>query len=266
MTDRARFFVLVLLLGGCQTVPLDESTSEGADEPGTSDESESTSSGGESPGEDDEGATFNCDPGDPQPCPDGQKCTVLGSPLAPVYDCVTDDGALLPYEACTPAFANGQDGCPAGYSCLPISADEPTSGLCLQLCQNDLDCELALCAAGRESAVKVCAAVCDPLAPGCPESQDCQRVRQSAFVCQFPGPEDVGGQGDACDGALDAGCTEGFVCQTGAIVPDCGETNCCTALCDLGDADPCTPPTVCGDLDLDALPGLETIGACYVPQ
>lgn len=258
--------VLALALAssfGCQDVVFDDNDGEatsmaGTDEADTGDESSSTGGGN--------GPIFNCDPDDLQPCPGDQKCTVLGLPNAPVYDCVPDDGFRLPYEACVPAPSNGQDGCPAGYTCLPISGETPDLGLCLQLCTTDSSCELALCSAARESPIKVCAAICDPLAPGCPEAQDCQRIRQSAFVCQFPGPDDKGGQVEPCDGGIDAGCAQGFVCQTGQIVPNCTDTSCCTALCDLADADVCEAPALCGDLDLDPLPGLENVGACYVPQ
>jgi hypothetical protein len=257
---------LLLPLIACQTAIVDDNDVEatGADEAetgdgdGDEDETESSGDGG--------GPVFNCDPDDAQPCPDGQKCTVLGPPSAPVYDCVTDDGFLLPLESCTPAPSNGQDGCPSGYACLPISVETPDQGLCLQLCSVDANCELAFCAAPRGSQVKVCGPICDPLAPACPETMDCQRIRQAMFVCQFPGPDDDGTQTDACNGNQDAGCAEGFVCQTGQIVPDCSETSCCTSLCDLSEPDSCGAPSLCGDLDLDPVPGLEDVGACYIPQ
>lgn len=255
---------LLLPVFACQDAVFDDNDVEAtsADEAetgdGDGDPSSSTGDGGE--------PVFNCDPADEQACPSDQKCTVLGPPNAPVYDCVTDDGFRVPYEVCTPAPSNGQDGCPSGYACLPVSGENPDQGLCLQLCSVDANCELAFCAAARESQVKVCAAICDPLAPGCPEAQDCQRIRQSVFVCQFPGSNDNGTQADACDANKDAGCAEGFVCQTGQIVPDCTESSCCTTLCDLSEPDLCGAEALCGGLDLDPVPGLEDVGACYIPQ
>jgi len=261
------FFLLSLLsllgLAACQTALVDDNdVTSSADDvgDGDGDSSSTTSSGG------DEGPVFNCDPGEAMPCPSDQKCTVLGPPSAPVYDCVPDDGFRLPYEACTPAPSNGQDGCPLGFACLAASPDSPDQGLCLELCSNDNDCDLALCSAAPETKVKVCAAICDPLAPACPQTQDCQRIRQSAFVCQFPAAGDKGTQADACDAQLDAGCAEGFVCQTGQIVPNCTDTACCTTLCDLSETDICGDSALCGPLDLDPLPGLEDVGACYIPQ
>jgi hypothetical protein len=254
----------LLILAACQEATFDDNDVEGtgADEAETGDGDGDTEADADTDG----GPTYNCDPDDVQPCPEGQKCTVLGPPSAPTYDCVTDDGFLLPFEACTPSPSNGQDGCPAGFACHPVSAETPDQGLCLQLCAVDANCELAFCAAPRDSQIKVCAAICDPLAPACPETQDCQRIRQAMFVCQFPGPDDNGTQTDACDGNRDAGCAEGFVCQTGPIVPECTETSCCTSLCDLGEPDSCGAPALCGDLDLDPVPGLEDVGACYIPQ
>jgi hypothetical protein len=254
---------LLVPLFACQEAVFDDNDVEatGADEAETDeddDDDDSSSDGG--------GPVYNCDPDDVEPCPDEQKCTVLGPPNAPIYDCVADDGFRMPFEACTPAPSNGQDGCPAGYACLPISTDTPDQGLCLQLCSIDSTCELAFCSAPSGSQVKVCGAICDPLAPACPTTQDCQRIRQAMFICQFPGPDDNGTQADACDGNRDAGCAQGFVCQAGQIVPDCAESNCCTSLCDRSEPDTCSSPSLCGDLDLDPVPGLEDVGACYVPQ
>jgi hypothetical protein len=207
---------------------------------------------------------FNCDPSEEMSCPEGQKCTVIESGGVPVYDCVPDDTGLLPFEPCTPAPMTGQDQCPDNHVCLAPSPDSQM-GLCLQLCTNDDDCDSALCIAPPDSLIPVCAAICDPLTPLCPGDQDCQRVRQTNFVCQYPRPTDIGITADPCDIVDDAGCAEGFVCETGGIIPECAGPSCCTALCDMTDP-VCPSPTVCGPLELDPQPGLENVGACYVPQ
>jgi hypothetical protein len=208
---------------------------------------------------------FNCDPGDDSPCPEGQKCTVLQSGGLPVYDCVPDDTGLLPFESCIPSPMDGQDQCPDNHVCLAPS-EEAEMGLCLELCTEDGDCDAALCAAAPGSQIPVCAAICDPLAPLCPGTQDCQRVRQSNFVCQYPRPIDTGITADPCNIVEDAGCAEGFVCETGQIIPDCIDVSCCTSLCDVTEQNPCPSPTLCLSLPLDPQPGLENVGACYVPQ
>ena len=256
---------LVFLGGGglaCQGATFDDGeTSEGGETqtPGDGDGDDPTTTTGD--GDD---PTFNCDPDLEGSCPEGQKCTVLDSGGPPVYDCVTDDTSLLPYDACSPAPGTGLDGCPTNHACF--APEGSPSGVCLPLCKSDSGCDAALCVAPAGSQIPFCAAICDPLGPLCPEQQDCQRVRKANFVCQFPLDDDDGTTADGCNGALDNGCAEGFVCETGGIIPGCTEPNCCTALCDLGEASPCAAPMICGDLPLDPQPGLESLGACYVPQ
>jgi hypothetical protein len=233
------------------------------------DESEGEGDGdgdsGDGDGDSGGGPIFNCDPSLETPCPEGQKCTVLSSGGNSVYDCVPDDTGLLPFEPCTPAPTTGQDQCPDKHACIPATLGGNT-GLCLQLCGDDSDCDAALCVAPPEVQIPVCAAICDPLAPLCPDSQDCQRVRQSNFVCQYPRETDVGTTADPCDIVSDSGCAEGYVCETGGIVSGCADPSCCTALCDLTEPSPCQSPMVCGEIPLDPQPGLENVGACYVPQ
>jgi hypothetical protein len=212
----------------------------------------------------DDNPTFNCDPDSDVSCPSGKKCSVLNTSGAPVYDCVNDDTSLLPYEACSPAPGTGLDGCPTNHACLAPAGS--SSGLCLPLCKSDGGCDGALCVTPPGSQIPFCAAICDPLAPFCPDLQDCQRARKSNFVCQYPLEGDNGTSGQICNGALDRGCAEGFVCETGQIVSGCTEPNCCTALCDLSGPNPCMSPMLCGELPLDPQPGLESVGACYVPQ
>jgi hypothetical protein len=260
----------VLGLGGlaCQETPFEnegEGTGEGTETPGDGDgDGDGDSTTGTS-GDGDDSPIFNCDPDAAVSCPAGQKCTVLTSGGLPVYDCVNDDSSLLPYEACSPALTTGLDGCPTNHACLAPDANSPT-GLCLPLCKTDAGCDAALCVAPPGSLIPFCAAVCDPLAPFCPDLQDCQRVRKSNFVCQYPLEGDNGTTAEICNGGLDRGCAEGFVCETGGIIPGCTDPDCCTALCDLGEPSPCAAPMICGELPLDPQPGLESVGACYVPQ
>lgn len=252
----------------CQEAPREES-GDGDGETGDGDGDPTGDGDGDSgDGDGDSGdgdPTFNCDPVAEMPCPDGQKCTVLITSGPPIYECVTDDTEHLPYEGCNAAPGTGQDGCPTGHACIAESA-ESSAGVCMPLCTSDSDCDAALCTAPPNSEIPVCAAICDPLGPLCPELQDCQRVRKSNFVCQYPLADDDGTTAETCNGALDSGCYEGFVCETGGIIPGCTELSCCTALCDLSEGDACPAPMICGELPLDPQPGLENVGACYVPQ
>lgn len=254
--------LLLIACISCQPATYDESSDEAGDGDG-----ETGDGDGDGPGDGDSGdgdPTFNCDPTLEMPCPAGQKCTALSTGGPPIYDCVADDTEKLPYESCTPAPATGQDGCPTGHTC--IAAPDSNAGVCMPLCTNDGDCDLALCTAPANSQVLVCAAICDPLSPLCPDQQDCQRVRKANFVCEFPFSDDNGTTAEPCNAVLDVGCAEGFVCETGGIIPGCVDSSCCTALCDRSEADPCVPPMICGELPLDPQPGLENVGACYVPQ
>ncbi len=257
----------LLLVAGlaCQEATFEDGTSDevGDGDGDSSGDGDADSSGdGDPSGDGDQ--TFNCDPQADMPCPEGQKCTVLNTGGAAIYDCVVDDTDKLPYETCMPAPGTGQDGCPDAHACISLP-DNPT-GQCLPLCKTDSGCDAALCITPPGLQIPVCAAICDPLTPLCPDLQDCQRVRKSNFVCQYPLNGDVGTTAETCNGAIDAGCAEGFVCETGGIIPGCAESNCCTALCDLSEPDPCTAPMICGELPLDPQPGLENVGACYVPQ
>lgn len=255
----------LFLVAGCQVVGFeDEATDDNADE-ATSDADSSDDTTSTTTTSGDTGPELNCDPGDDNSCPEGEKCTILELGGQLVYECVPDDGSKLPFEDCTVAPTTGQDECPAGHACVAIELGG-TEGQCLELCINDADCEAALCTVPPAREVPVCGPICDPLGPLCPDAQACQRVRGSAFVCQFPGIDDHGITADGCDIANDRGCAEGFVCETGQIVIGCEEQSCCTALCDLSDADPCQSPMSCGELPLDPQPGLEDVGACYLPQ
>lgn len=260
-------FALSLLVGlACQTTPrdpgVDSETGDSETGDGDGDPGEGVGDGDSDP--DTGEPTFNCDPSEDASCPDGEKCTVLQSGGAAVYECVPDDTSLLPYEDCTPSPMDGQDQCPDSHVCL--APPDSQMGLCLPLCTQDSDCDAALCAAPPESQIPVCAAICDPLAPLCPGAQDCQRVRQSNFVCQFPRAIDTGTTAEPCDIVEDAGCAEGFVCETGQIIPECAVTSCCTSLCDRTEPNACPSPTQCGELPLDPQPGLENVGACYIAQ
>lgn len=259
---------LVLGVGlGCQPATYDD-LGDGETGDGNGDgDGDGDSGGGSGDGDPDTGGdpTFNCDPNVAMPCEPGQKCTILisgGSP--PIYECVPDDAEKLPYESCTPAPSTGQDGCPGNHACIAPSGS--STGQCLRLCSDDSACDSGVCVTPTGQQVPVCGTICDPLAPSCPAGHACQRVGHSNFVCQYPAEGDVGITAEPCSASQDSGCAQGFVCEAGVIVPGCTEMSCCTALCDLSEANLCTPPMVCGELPLDPHPVLENVGACYVPQ
>lgn len=235
---------------------------------------ESGSDEGEEEGEDeggeDGGTDLECDPTDAQTsgCPDGQKCTalVVGGDRD-TYRCVDDSPSLELYEPCTHAPTSGLDGCPPASACVP-SNSETLDGFCLPMCLEDSDCELGLCTEDPFTQLPVCADDCSPLEGLCPIPQlECLH-EQDHFVCEFPTEQDVGGSLDPCDGFVDAGCAEGFLCLQGAIIPGCESLTgfCCTPTCDLTGPDSCPSPASCNDIEDNPPPGFEDIGACYVPS
>jgi hypothetical protein len=95
------------------------------------------------------------------------------------------------------------------------------------------------------------------------------RFEDHAFACQILGPLDMGGQLDECavGVGIDIGCAPGFVCLQGEVVPDCTSSFCCTTLCSLDGPSPCDESSLCAPYFVDDVPpGLEHVGACYIPQ
>ncbi len=255
----------LLPLAACQRVPFDE-------EPAVEESSSSGSSGevavtdGGSNGDDGgSGPEYKCEPGDPSSCPEGQKCSPLSTGGSQTkFQCVADDGALLPGDECTPAPVTGQDGCSAGDVCLASDPDAML-GRCLKACRNDDDCGLATCIQSPFTGTTFCADSCDPLAPSCLQGLVCRQANDR-FVCGMAVEVDTGKTGDNCEGHSLRGCVENYACMPGALVPGCASGNCCTNTCDLelGD-DQCVSPSLCRPLFSEPAPGFEGIGACFVP-
>jgi hypothetical protein len=255
---------VLVLAAGCQRVEVSYTSDSGGDAPG-----ETTGETGDSGEEGGEGGdnlpTYNCDPGDDLACPDGQKCTpLLVGGKQNVYECVEDDNEHSRYDDCTPAPQTGQDGCEPGTVCLPDGFTSD-NGLCLPLCRNDSDCDLALCVPDPFNQVAFCSDHCDPLAPFCGQQKLQCLHTEDRFTCKYGREDDDGGYGEDCDAITDHGCREGFVCLQGEVVLGCESGFCCTNVCDLTEDDTCESPATCNPLEQGAPPGFEHIGACYVP-
>ena len=256
----------LLPLAACQRVPFDEppieeaSSSSGTSGGGVTDEA------GDSNGDEGGfGPEYKCEPGDPTSCPEGQKCSALsnGGPQNK-FQCVNDDGGLLPGDECTPSPGTGQDGCSSGAVCL-LSGPEDTLGRCLQGCRNDDDCEPGKCTQSPYTGTTFCADSCDPLESSCPQGLVCRQANDR-FLCGMKIEIDTGLTGDNCDLTSLRGCVENHACLAGATVPGCGSESCCTNTCDLALGDEqCVAPSLCRPLFGEPAPGFEGIGACYVP-
>lgn len=210
-------------------------------------------------GDDDGGIEPTCNPVTSQECGDGEKCTAVLQGAEPTFSCVSEAGSSAIGEDCTVSLDDGLDGCIAGTVCLGEDA-----GTCRPLCDGPADCTSALCLEDPINSVPHCAPDCSPFEPACSSLLQCRR-QNDRFSCVDALPGDVGGPGEPCSLQGDAGCGQGLMCVTGALVPDCATAGCCTSLCDLGSGGGCSAPATCNPALEGPAPGFESIGACFVP-
>jgi hypothetical protein len=269
MPHRAAPLLLALLALACQRVPIEESTlTDGDDSTSTSTTTsgESTTAVDPSAGEGGIQPQYKCDPADLETCDDGLKCTaLLRDGRQNVYECVNNDAMHNLYEPCVPSPLDGQDGCSPSSICQPTN-DEGDSGLCMPLCTKTTECGGGACVANPFNRVPSCSEACDPLGSICPAGLACRRA-EDRFGCMVPTASDIGEQTAQCLKEGDRGCSEGYVCEAGDLIPACASPTgfCCTSLCDLEAVDPCASPATCNAIWSDPAPGYEWIGACYVP-
>lgn len=152
-----------------------------------------------------------CSPLDPTPDQPGDACQVEGNGFS------------------------GLDTCALGSMCVGVDA-ETNLGTCAPQCQGSSDAPVcpdgSACFENVWGVFTVCLQTCDPLQQDCPAAYDCVPAESSqAFVCHPTRPQ-PDGFGVACTETTD--CLEGLFCVDGSQVPDCVDTACCTAFCDLG--------------------------------
>jgi hypothetical protein len=253
---------LALAVSGCQRLAVEDRGDPWQDIP-----EDDTGVGTFSPGDDDDdddgggGLESGCNPIDQTGCDADQKCTAVLIPGEhDAYACVSDSGLLEPFSPCTASLHDGLDGCPAGYVCL----EGAETGACVPLCLTHGNCDDGLCVYHSVDQIRHCADECSPFSPSCVTPLECRRG-SDRFLCKFPTVGDTGTQGDPCDPDEDSGCSAGFACLPGALVPGCTDGNCCTSLCDLSGPEPCTAPSTCHSVLANPAPGFGDIGACFVP-
>jgi len=254
-----------LVVFGCQRVDGDEANDDG-NTPVDTDIDDDGLSGGSllesgtfSDEDDDGGIEVMCNPVTSMECNDGEKCTVVLQGGAPTFACVGEAGSTAIGEDCTVSLEDGLDGCTAGSVCLGEDA-----GTCRPLCDSPVDCTSALCLEDPIHGVPHCAPDCSPFEPACSSLLQCRR-QHDRFSCVDALPGDVGGTGEPCSLQGDAGCGQGLMCVTGALVPDCATAGCCTPLCDLDGGAGCSAPATCSPALEGPAPGFESVGACFVP-
>ncbi|MEZ4379734.1 MAG: hypothetical protein R3A79_00180 [Nannocystaceae bacterium] len=262
---------LLLAPLACQQLPTEDPTtasSDGSDSDGSASGSTTSSMTGDpTNSSSDPTPEYNCDPADLGSCPDGEKCTaVVKGTYQNLYECVVDDTSVDPYSECVPSPNDGQDGCPPSTICAPSSGEE-NIGLCVPLCVKHSECGDGRCLENPYNNVQVCADACDPLVPICKGTLECRQTDDS-FACQQPTEVDIGTETAQCLSAGDRGCSQGFVCEAGELIPNCTSPTglCCTAICDLTAPDICAAPATCNDAFTSPAPGYEWVGACFVPS
>lgn len=253
-----------MVLLGCQRLEIADDDGGVLSFGSSSSESSSSAIADSSESEDSNDTTvpgFDCDPVLQTGCNGDEKCTAVVASGAVSYVCTTDPGNLDPFDGCEASIGTGVDGCPVGFACI---ADELDAGLCVPLCLDTNDCDEAVCINEPLHNIPFCATECSPFEGGCISPTQCRRG-DDRFACTFPHADDVGGQGEPCNTASDAGCGEGYVCVAGGLIPDCTTDNCCTTVCDVTE-DTCDSPSTCTPIFPSPAPGSESIGACLVPS
>ena len=215
-----------------------------------------------------------------QDCPGGDKCNPWANDGGSSWNdarCVPVDASPgQPGDPCTVEGngVSGVDSCDIGSMCWNV--DEENNGTCVSLCQGTQNQPLCdnpadECIIANDGALPLCLPQCDPLL-GCPDGEGCYPA-DLGFVCvpDASGP-DLGGYGDAC--AYTNACDPGLFCASAAAVPDCDGASCCSNFCDLSDPQ---PSANCGGVgggqecvsafeEGQALPGLEDVGVCAIPE
>ena len=264
-------------------------TSGAADEvtglPPTSAASATTSSAGE----EDDTVGFIRDPDVPPPecnlweqdCPRGEKCMPWDDAGGNSWNSVrcspvTDDPNAVG-EPCTVvgSAVSGIDDCVLGAMCWDVDP-ETNLGECVALCTGseadpvcDNPCEA--CTINGEGTLILCLASCDPIRQDCAASWACYPIG-AMFACAPDSSGQAGEAGDPCE--YITVCDPGLFCANADAVPGCdGASGCCTPLCDASGPDPCAallPGTQCVPLFDEGMgpegcigPGL--VGGCLLP-
>lgn len=193
-----------------------------------------------------------CSPIDPNPHDVGESCTVEGSGVSGIDDCVL--GAMCFY------------------------VDESNEGECIAFCEGNeaeptCDDACTYCNITGEGILTLCLPSCDPVAQDCDPGQGCYPANDR-FTCAPDDGGAAGAVGEPCE-FLNV-CDPGTFCADTTLLPACeDDVGCCTPLCDAEEPDTCEqvmPGTVCvpwweeGQEREQACLETGTVGACLLPQ
>jgi len=202
-----------------------------------------------------------------QPCPEGMKCTLDGSPSMSHCVDVPTRPIGLGQPCTTEGWLSGLDDCDEGLICW--TAGEGDVGACIEICYDD-SCVCTDTSASimwcQSCIFGLCIPGCDPLLDECGQGLVCAPNYGSGFECVVDGSGEAGGYGDPCE--FVNACDPGLFCANGESVPDCGAIGCCTPFCDLNapqcpgaeDGVVCVPY-----FDSDPPEAYTHVGACVIP-
>jgi hypothetical protein len=214
-----------------------------------------------------------------QDCPRGEKCMPWANDGGKTWNATrcspVDDTPAGVGEPCTAegSGVSGTDNCELGAMCFGVD-DETLEGTCVAMCggseANPMCADGSACALGGDSVLALCLPICNPLGQDCVEGDACYPVGDAFMCVPIFQP---GGFGAACDSV--ASCDPGFFCANPEAVPGCeDDVGCCSSFCDLAvmNASETCPGVADGQQcvpwweDGRAPPGLESVGACVIPQ
>lgn len=271
--------------GGTDETTGPGSTTGATDDGATSDPSSTTSGAVDSSSGGDDMPGGGCILWETEACGAGQKCM----PWSLEPDRIPDDIRCCPAmenpdvenDPCTITDYDGScvDSCDKNTLCV-LDDIETLSGQCRRFCNpaaSDCDaddtCKTFFELLPGAPNVPLCMDKCDPLLQDCslptwqciPDSPTV--AGQSGFICVSPPPQAPVGLFGQCFLAND--CQKGLVCVSAGRVPDCPDTPCCTAYCDLGDGDAACQAIDPGVSCVDWMapdPQWDHVGVCAIPE
>jgi hypothetical protein len=208
-----------------------------------------------------------------QDCPDGEKCMPWANDggtswnatrCSPVADVPVDIGGACTVEG---SGVSGIDDCVLGAMCWGVDP-ETNMGACIELCSCTevtpvCNTANATCSISNDGVLPLCLPVCNPNdAASCPDGEVCV-PSNDVFVCTPDVSGAMGAAGDECQYVNV--CDPGLFCANAEIVPGCTSIGCCSAFCSDDDASGCEAGQECIPWYEDGQAPdecLGTVGAC----
>lgn len=212
-----------------------------------------------------------------QDCPKGEKCMPWANDGGNSWNATrcseVADTPDQPGDTCTVegGGVSGLDSCDIASMCWGVDGDT-NEGVCAAFCEGDASNPVCSdpetgCSTSNDGVLILCLPYCDPLLQDCAEGEACY-PEAIGFICSPDASgADSGLYGDGC--AFLNGCDPGLYCADASGVPGCEAASCCSAFCDVEEANEC-PGAAEGQMcvpfweDGEAPPGQEAYGLCFI--